>query len=371
MRSLDRILLTLERKVPDRVPVITFSNISDDNLGPQLKNLILEKADAEFEIYEDAFSYMSFPGLGTMPDLQEIRHPDGWIERKYRISGRQFSEVFTFSNEGLYRIYKKHVIDDIGVVDDLVSLDFVPPGQNADFKERVASYPKLVESHTGSNEFCMMIVNDPLSFLCANSSPEDVSIWTITDRPAIRAFLDETLKRALLYLEYMLERADLPAVFLMGGAEFAIPPLMSPRDFDEFVLAYDKEMIRLIHKFNKKVIVHCHGKIGNFISSFIEMGADGVHPLEPVGSTGDCEIRKIKEKYGRDICLVGNIQYEDFAEITPQEMDRNVRLLMETAKDGGGFILSPGCPFYSTPMPASIEANIRAYIEAGNRYGRY
>ena len=108
-----------------------------------------------------------------------------------------------------------------------------------------------------------------------------------------------------------------------------------------------------------------------FIEDFIHMGADGLHPLEPVGATGDCDLREIKRLYGKDICLVGNVQYEDFARSSPEEMDRCVRDTMVAAKAGGGFILSPACPFYHRLLPAQIVRSIEAFIDAGHRHGAY
>jgi len=103
----------------------------------------------------------------------------------------------------------------------------------------------------------------------------------------------------------------------------------------------------------------------------LKWARDGIHPLEPVGATGDCDLNTVKQRYGRRICLVGNIQYEDFAEMTPPQMKSRVKQLMDAAKAGGGFILSPACPLFHSRMPEKIEANIRAYVDAGLEYGRY
>ena len=45
--------------------------------------------------------------------------------------------------------------------------------------------------------------------------------------------------------------------------------------------------------------------------------------------------------------------------------------VMDDAKEGGGFILSPACPLFHGHMPERIERNIKAFIDAGIAYGRY
>jgi hypothetical protein len=52
---------------------------------------------------------------------------------------------------------------------------------------------------------------------------------------------------------------------------------------------------------------------------------------------------------------------------TPELVDQTVREAMEIARPGGGFILGSSDSFRDgTPL-----ANIRAYFEAGRKYGRY
>jgi len=101
------------------------------------------------------------------------------------------------------------------------------------------------------------------------------------------------------------------------------------------------------------------------------MGADGLHPLEPVGNTGDCDLAEVKREYGRDICLVGNIQYDDLARLSGDDLDRVVREAVLAAKDKGGFILAPSCTPYHKPLPEHVEANILRFVEAGLKHGVY
>ena len=157
----------------------------------------------------------------------------------------------------------------------------------------------------------------------------------------------------------------------IGGAEYAIPPLMSPKAFQEYIVPYDGKLIEVIHEHGGLVYYHSHGKVREFIPSFIDIGADGLHPLEPVGATGDCDLVEVKRLFGRDICLMGNIQDHDLARLSREQIEQIVRNAVLAAKDGGGFILSPSCTPYHNPMPDRLEENIMTFIEAGLKYGQY
>jgi uroporphyrinogen-III decarboxylase len=143
---------------------------------------------------------------------------------------------------------------------------------------------------------------------------------------------------------------------------------MGPSAFRELVEPYDGRLIELMHRHGMRVYYHCHGKVRQFLPRFIAMGADGIHPLEPVGTTGDCDLGEVKREFGKDICLIGNVQYDDLVRGTPEEIDALVRNAAAAGR-GGGFILSPSCTPYHNPMPAAVERNLIRYIDAGLRYG--
>ncbi len=373
MKSLERVKTALCGDIPDRVPVITFTNIASGNLGEDLTRYILEHADAQFEFPIKVFLYNEFPGVGIDVTRTDTTSEDGWITRTYSSPyGKSFSDQIRFSAGGMYRSYKKHIFHDIGEVEAFLAIPYVKPEDNPSFIAEIKAFCRIQDQHNTDHEFCMILINDALSFLAANADPQDMSLWTILERETIKRYFAEITKRMVEYIDHMLSNFDMECIFMLGGPEFGIPPLMSPADFEEFVFQYDRQLIETLHRYDKKVLVHSHGKINAFLLRFIEMGADGIHPLEAVGPTGDCDILAVKEKYGKEICLVGNIQYDDFQYCSEEGMDEIVKDLMAAAKTGGGFILSPACPmFHDKTTEGQINRNIRAFIDAGIRYGDY
>ena len=371
MDSYERISLALKRKEPDRVPVIIFTDIEKNNLSSGAIGYVREFIDAQHNYLCDELSYICFPGIGADLRKQEEPLDDGWIRRSYLNEDTVFTELLKYSTRGMYRNYRKHILNDITDIISVMGLPYIKPEANKKYREQAESFSRETRNKMTVNEFCVFEVHDPVSFLCANADPQEAAVWTLTERSLLNEYLSMLSERLLEYLEYLLKNHELNAFFIISGAEFAIPPLMSPADFEEFVMPYDRKIIELIHKYGKQVIVHCHGKTKNFIRRFIEMGADGIHPLDPAGMTGDCVIGNVKADYGREVCLIGNIQYQDFVEGTPRQMEAKVRFLMEAAKNEGGFILSPSCPLFQDNSDKKIELNIKAYIDAGLKYGAY
>ena len=182
--------------------------------------------------------------------------------------------------------------------------------------------------------------------------------------------LDVALERLLDELKYCLEN-DLGPIYHFCGPEFALPPLMSPGDFEEFVVGYDTQLIDLIHSYEGKYVhMHSHGKVGKFLEKFAEMGVDGLNVLEPP-PIGDTILSDAKARIGDRVCLIGNIQYDDLARGTEQSIERLVAEAIEQAAPGGGFILSPCATPYERPLPQKASRNLIHYLKMARKHGSY
>jgi hypothetical protein len=78
------------------------------------------------------------------------------------------------------------------------------------------------------------------------------------------------------------------------------------------------------------------------------------------------EMAKAKKTLGRNACLMGNVPSAMLAIGKPDEVKAYAKNLIETAGEGGGFILSNGS-FFDQAKPE----NLRAMVEAAKEYGTY
>jgi len=149
------------------------------------------------------------------------------------------------------------------------------------------------------------------------------------------------------------------------GPELFIPPLMSPRDFEDFVFRWDKPLCDDIHNGGGYVWVHCHGKVANFIERFIDMGVDVLNPLEPP-KNGDVHLETVIEKFGNRIGWEGNIEMQDLIESEPERLKELIRTCVAAGRKSGRFILCPSSGYMEYPFPSKrYISNLLLYLEYG------
>jgi hypothetical protein len=153
--------------------------------------------------------------------------------------------------------------------------------------------------------------------------------------------------------------------FQWVGPELFIPPLMSPRDFEDFVYRWDKPLCDDIHNAGSYVWVHSHGKVENFIERYIDMGVDILNPLEPP-ENGDIHLDSIIKRYGNRIGWEGNIEIQEIIQADPERLKELIRTCVNAGWKSERFILCPSAGFmeYAFPSKQYID-NLLLYLHYG------
>jgi len=198
--------------------------------------------------------------------------------------------------------------------------------------------------------------------------PENFAFWSLECRDllleAIRVFAQRIRDHAIRAFE-----AGLKPVFGWVGPEVCIPPLMSPKDFDEFVSQFDKPLIDLIHERGGYAWVHCHGKMGPVLERFVEMGVDVLNPVEPP-PMGDVTLTEAFARTGDRMALEGNIETHDLMTASRERMRQLIHEAIE-AGCGHRFILCPSSGYMEWPRPSErLIENFLTFIQEGVRCAR-
>jgi hypothetical protein len=194
---------------------------------------------------------------------------------------------------------------------------------------------------------------------------EMLAYLSVDNRELVDTLCATYARRIYDHTKKILETGIENPIFSWVGPELFLPPLMSPKDFDDFVYKYDKPLCDLIHEHGGYVWVHSHGKVAKFMDRFIDMGVDVLNPLEP-GPNGDIVMSELVEKYKGRIGLEGNIEIQ---EILLSSRDRLAALIDECVEAGeksGRFILCPSAGYmeYARPTEKYIE-NLQFFIRYG------
>lgn len=312
----------------------------------------------------------SFDRRGVNRGIAYNANPDIKIEHVVRQQGRNIvHEDIMHTPKGTFTKHisrggdgadVKFYVDDPQQLYDLMSIPYVAP------KPDIALLHKEREEF-GDNGLFMMDAGDPLSVLYELMSATDFSMATATDYDVLLEYLDCMEGRVLELYRYLLEN-DAADCYFIVGAEFAGPPLVSPKRFTELSVRYVKKICDLIRSYGKISIVHYHGNLLSVREGMREIGPDGLHTVEqpPIG---DCTLTQAREVLGKDTALIGPVQYDDLIRLPGDEIEEQVKDAFRQASDGK-FILSPTAgPYEETISDHAVENYLR-FIDAGLKYGK-
>lgn len=150
-------------------------------------------------------------------------------------------------------------------------------------------------------------------------------------------------------------------VFL--GATRAAPTYVSPKQFEKFFLPSLLWTIEKLLADGIMPFLHFDNDWTSYLRYLKELpAARCILHLD-----GFSDIFKAKEVLGDHICLMGDVPPALLSLGTPEQVTQYCRKLIDQVGLGGGFILAQGC---TVPADARFE-NVRAMVEAAEKYGRY
>jgi hypothetical protein len=210
-------------------------------------------------------------------------------------------------------------------------------------------------------------VNSMVACLCGMMSFQQLLEWVVEEPGAIRELADAWLERTGGKVDFLLSQGVGP-FWHFNGVERASPPMMGPKQWEKWVVPYDGEIMRRIKERDPqaRIHVHCHGRVGTLLDSFLAMGVDSIDPVEPPPQ-GDITFAEARRRVGGRMTLYGNIEFLDMEVRTPEEIDSLVR----RAIDEGGTertVLTPSATPHERLSHAFV-ANAMRYLEAGMKYG--
>jgi uroporphyrinogen-III decarboxylase len=367
MTGKERVLRTLRREPVDRVPVSTYQMAGCDpelwfNQQPSYAKLM------EFINETTDWICGCWYGRANLA-LEEIQTEEKWQEGELifkRVTIHTPKGDLTSLRRDQRNLHTtwitEHLLKSMSDLEKWLSIPYEPD-------EVDVGRIRKSEERIGEKGIVSVGLGDPILTIADLFSFQDFLLNWATHRARILHAMDVIFERQYAELKELLDLGAGP-LFCIVGPEYATPPYVPPDDFRELVVRYDKRLIELIHDHGGFVRIHCHGNVGKVLAMFVEMGADGADPVEAPPS-GDIELAEVKKLYGDDLVIFGNIQMRDLEYAAPDEMDELVRKCMESAKEGGGYVLMPTTVPIKAPLEPQTDANYRVFIEAGLKYGSY
>lgn len=322
MNSRERVMCALAGEQPDRVPFCESSvdariaraiSGSDTNLTEkQISDLLgrdvvvpvlFPPYFADQEVGTDGQIYVTDGWLKTSQDLDRMEFPDPNDPDLYEDAKKVVAEKGDYACAAAIKL---------GVAPTLVSM--------------------------GLEAFSFAVVDDP-------------------------GFVHEVLRRytdwQLIVTENLI-KLGVDFLWSFDDVAYKTGPFCSKTMFREFLLP---AIQRVSEAITIPWVFHSDGNIMPILDDLLTLGMQGLHPLEP----GPMDLALVKEKYGEQICIIGNVSVDRLSAGSPEEIDRIVQESIQTAGPGGGYMVSSS---NSIPSYAKPE-NVTAMAEAIQKYGKY
>ena len=283
---------------------------------------------------------------------------DEWVDvvTAVRTPAGPLRGVFRKSTLGKPGYQAEYLLKEPADIEKLLSVPYqAPPFSDRRFRE--------TETLVGDRGITVFGLDHAMYGLQRLIGSENFAIWSVECRDVLLDAV-EVLSRRIREEALRALDAGVRGVFGWVGPELCIPPLMSPADFDDFVMPFDKPLVDLLHEHGVRVWVHCHGKMGPVLERFVEMGVDVLNPVEPP-PMGDVTLAEAFDRVGDRMGLEGNIETHDLLTADEEKMRALVREAVETGA-GKRFILCPTSGYMEVPDPDDrLIRNLTIYITEG------
>lgn len=138
--------------------------------------------------------------------------------------------------------------------------------------------------------------------------------------------------------------------------------LISPKIFRRFLLPHMRRLVQGVkEKFGVKVMMHSCGAVGEVIQDYIDIGIDGLHPMQV--EARDMAPEKLAAQFKDKITFMGGISTQQLLRKgTPEQVRENVRYMKGLL--GNGYIVSTS---HEAILPNIPAENLAAMFDEAAR----
>jgi hypothetical protein len=372
MTRRERLMATLQGKPVDR-PAVSFYELNGLDENPDdpdpfnifshpswrpLLELTREKTD-RIVMRGVAFKEIAPDPIGHLAQDQTWIEGDTRFTRRTVPAGKRALTMQTRQDADVNTVWTtEHLLKNLDDLDAFLDLPVFGAGETVD-----PSAFLRTEAALGDTGIVMIDTPDPLCLAALLFDMSEYTVIALTE-PARFHRLLERFAAVLLAKTEAVARLLPGRLWRIYGPEFAAPPYLPPALFREYVCRYVRPMIELIHRTGGYARVHSHGRLKLILDRIAEMGADALDPIEPPPQ-GDVELAYVRERYGKQMALFGNLEIADLENLPPAEFAEKVkRALAEGAAGSGrGFVLMPTACACGRQLSARTLKNYETIIQ--------
>lgn len=161
----------------------------------------------------------------------------------------------------------------------------------------------------------------------------------------------------------LLEIPKMGGVWVIDDLSYGSGPMIDPKFFRKYVFPWYEEIAAVCRQNDLLLFFHSDGNIWQIMDDLVNIGFHAIHPLDPTSM----DILEVKNKLGKKIGIMGNIDVDLLARGTPEEVRELAKKRLREIAPGGGYALGSG---NSVPNWARFE-NYQAMRETTLEWGKY
>jgi hypothetical protein len=191
---------------------------------------------------------------------------------------------------------------------------------------------------------------------------EVISIALAEEPGALERYWDFRMQVGILTNTVTARHRLAPAVQCCEDVAYKTGLMVSPRTLRTHFFPRFRRVIAPLKQAGIKVIWHSDGNVLPVLPDALDIGIDGIDPLE---RTAGMDIAEVRQAYGRRLILVGNVDSRVLTFGSEQEVRRAVRECIVSADAGGGHFVQSDA---GQIMPDVPVRNVEAYIDEVRRF---
>jgi uroporphyrinogen decarboxylase len=341
----DRLIAATGEDRPDRVPVMTYSNHFQIRQAGYTYGEVLEDGEKFVEAQVDGrekFGYDGVTGLGGPGMIADALGAELLVSEDESPSMTEPGLTGERAEVDLNELYSRSLTD----------------GEFVSFT--VGVNQKLVKA-VGPDVPLVASVSSPFREACLLRGFERLFGDMIREPSFVESLVELMTEKVYEYARLM---AEAGADVLGITDPFASSAMISRPQFEDLVYPSEKEIIDLIHRNTEaRVLFHTCGEWGDRFDLAVQAGADIYH-IDGVGRQGLEEIRRSHP----GPVIMGRIPTTGLLlKGSPEEVRSASEVSIDSAGDGGNYILAGNC---SLP-PETPAENLEAMVETARLKGTY
>lgn len=213
---------------------------------------------------------------------------------------------------------------------------------------------------------------DPVAILGGVGGPLTQS-WMLTgyENICLKLYDDPDFLRELAMLNnayavpavVAMARAGVDGIIVSEDLGDSSREFMRLEQFRAVFLPYIAEIVETIKAQGLPAILHSCGHISAYLDDLVDLGLDAIHPLQ---RTAGMDLVTVKRRYGKRICIIGNIDSSRTLPFgTAEDVAREVREALRIAMPGGGYVLASDHSLHDGIPVANILTMFRIAREEG------